>query len=52
MDKKDLSDEDDDDWDIEPDHYWGDGKIPIFKPVCDFAFIHALSGVNWPMTPC
>jgi hypothetical protein len=39
MDKKDgidhgeLSDDEDDDWDIEPDHYWGEGKIPIFKPV-------------------
>lgn len=22
-----------DDVEIEPDHYWGDGKIPVFKPV-------------------
>ena len=26
-------DELDDIGDIEPDHYYGDGKIPIFKPV-------------------
>lgn len=24
---------DDDDEDIEPDHYYGGGKIPVFKPV-------------------
>ena len=26
--------DDDDDEEIEPDHYWGDGKVPVFKPVC------------------
>ena len=26
-------DEEDDIGDIEPDHYFGDGKIPVFKPV-------------------
>lgn len=30
-----LSDIDSDDGeDIEPDHYWEGGKIPVFKPVC------------------
>jgi hypothetical protein len=30
-----LSDVDSDDGeDIEPDHYWEGGKIPVFKPVC------------------
>jgi hypothetical protein len=30
-----LSDlESDDDEEIEPDHYWDGGKIPVFKPVC------------------
>lgn len=24
----------DDDEEIEPDHYWDGGKIPVFKPVC------------------
>jgi len=27
----DLSDEDDDE-EVEPDHYWDGGKIPVFKP--------------------
>jgi hypothetical protein len=26
-------DEDEDIGDVEPDHYWDDGRIPIFKPV-------------------
>ena len=26
----------DDGEDIEPDHYYGGGKIPVFKPVCSF----------------
>lgn len=26
----------DDGGDIEPDHYYGGGKIPVFKPVCFF----------------
>jgi len=26
--------ESDDDEEIEPDHYWDGGKIPVFKPVC------------------
>lgn len=32
-----LSDLDmsDDEEDIEPDHYWDDGKIPVFKPTMD-----------------
>lgn len=30
----DLDDEDDI-GDIEPDHYWDDGKIPVFKPTMD-----------------
>lgn len=25
--------EEEDDFEIEPDHYWGDGKVPVFKPV-------------------
>jgi len=29
----DLEDDDDDE-EIEPDHYWEGGKIPVFKPVC------------------
>lgn len=30
-----LSEVDSDDGeDIEPDHYWDGGKIPVFKPVC------------------
>lgn len=30
-----LSDIDSDDGEeIEPDHYWDGGKIPVFKPVC------------------
>lgn len=40
MDKRDermsseLSDiESDDDEEIEPDHYWDGGKVPVFKPV-------------------
>jgi hypothetical protein len=40
MDKKDhaapeMSDEEDDDWEIEPDHYWDGGRIPVFKPVSE-----------------
>lgn len=27
-----------DDVEIEPDHYWGDGKIPVFKPVSVWSF--------------
>jgi len=23
-----------DEEEIEPDHYWGGGEIPVFKPVC------------------
>jgi hypothetical protein len=52
MDKKDrasseLSDEEEDDWEIEPDHYWDGGKIPVFKPVghqklCSESSIEAL----------
>ena len=30
----DLDDEDDGE-EIEPDHYWDDGKIPVFKPTMD-----------------
>lgn len=26
----------DEDEEIEPDHYYGGGKIPVFKPVCRF----------------
>lgn len=25
---------------IVPDHYWGDGKIPVFKPVCCCSWQH------------
>ena len=28
----DLDMSDDDEEEIEPDHYWDDGKIPVFKP--------------------
>lgn len=28
----------DDEGEIEPDHYYGDGKIPVFKPVCLSSF--------------
>ena len=28
------TDDEDDGQDIEPDHYWDGGKIPVFKPVC------------------
>ena len=28
-------DEEEDGEDIEPDHYWDDGKIPVFKPTMD-----------------
>jgi hypothetical protein len=46
LDSSDLSDLDldmdkDDDEDIgnvEPDHYWDDGRIPIFKPVSDWSY--------------
>jgi hypothetical protein len=24
---------DDDNEEVEPDHYWGEGKVPVFKPV-------------------
>lgn len=36
-DESDLSDLDldDDEEDIEPDHYWDGGKIPVFKPTMD-----------------
>lgn len=36
-DESDLSDLDldDDDEEIEPDHYWDGGKIPVFKPTMD-----------------
>ena len=34
----DINDDDDDDDDdgeeIVPDHYYGDGNVPVFKPVC------------------
>jgi hypothetical protein len=29
--------EEEDIGDIEPDHYWDGGKIPVFKPVCPSA---------------
>ena len=32
-DLSDAEDDDDDIGEIEPDHYWGDGKVPVFKPV-------------------
>lgn len=37
QDESDLSDLDldDDDEEIEPDHYWDGGKIPVFKPTMD-----------------
>lgn len=38
MEDSELSDldlDDDDDEEIEPDHYYGDGKIPVFKPTVD-----------------
>ncbi|KAI9725443.1 MAG: hypothetical protein M1828_003114 [Chrysothrix sp. TS-e1954] len=28
-------DDDEDEADIEPDHYYGDGKVPVFKPTMD-----------------
>lgn len=28
------TDDDDNDGEIEPDHYYEGGKIPVFKPVC------------------
>lgn len=31
----DLELDDDDGEEIEPDHYWDDGKIPVFKPTMD-----------------
>lgn len=31
--KQEEQEEDGDDEDIEPDHYYGGGKIPVFKPV-------------------
>lgn len=36
IDEKDEADDDDDIGPIEPDHYYGDGKIPVFKPVRTF----------------
>ena len=30
---EDENEDDDDIGDIQPDHYFGDGKIPVFKPV-------------------
>ncbi|KAF2478732.1 hypothetical protein BDY17DRAFT_349761 [Neohortaea acidophila] len=39
LDESDLSEldlsDDDDGEEIEPDHYWDDGKIPVFKPTMD-----------------
>lgn len=31
---EDKMEDDDDDGEIEPDHYYEGGKIPVFKPVC------------------
>lgn len=31
--------EDSDDEEIEPDHYFEGGKIPVFKPVCGLLFL-------------
>lgn len=36
-DLSDLEDLDDDGDDIEPDHYYDGGKVPVFKPVCLFS---------------
>ena len=33
-------DDGDDDAPIGPDHYYEGGKIPVFKPVCDFQQRH------------
>jgi hypothetical protein len=30
---EDENEDDDDIGDIQPDHYFGDGKVPVFKPV-------------------
>lgn len=41
--------DDDDGGEIEPDHYYGGGKIPVFKPVC-VDFVEAgwmASGCGW-----
>jgi hypothetical protein len=36
--------ESDDDEEIEPDHYWDGGKIPVFKPVCcELVAMHCVS---------
>lgn len=39
LDESDLSEldlsDDDDGEEIEPDHYWDDGQIPVFKPTVD-----------------
>ncbi len=32
-DLSDIGDDDDDIGEIEPDHYYGGGKVPVFKPV-------------------
>lgn len=32
-----LDEDDDDIGEIEPDHYFDGGKIPVFKPVCGLA---------------
>jgi hypothetical protein len=41
-----LSDIDSDDGeDIEPDHYFEGGKIPVFKPVCCIAIQNLVPGI-------
>lgn len=40
----------DDIGDVEPDHYYGDGKIPVFKPVCTWYL--ALAAAAGGTIPC
>ena len=46
--KVEEKEEDEETEDIEPDHYYGGGRIPIFKPVCWMAWVVAsLSRIHW-----
>lgn len=44
--------EDDNDEEIEPDHYYGGGKIPVFKPVSAMSWLYVdETEADWTMLP-
>jgi hypothetical protein len=41
-----IAEEEDDIGEIEPDHYWDGGRVPVFKPVCRPLSRSSVSVVN------